>query len=124
MTQEEAVTRVEQLVRSTAAVLRPRPRLELLPYSVTPNPCDYDDGEPSRFTVNRAYWLRDLPRESSADISRQIRAHWESSGHTITAQGSADKPSLFGVSHPDNYTLALVWAEGDALYLAATSPCL
>lgn len=125
ITQSQATERVEGLIRNTAEVLEPQPRLELIPYSVTPNPCAYSaDGLPERFTINRAYWLRGLPRDRSTDISRQVRARWEAQGHVITATGRAGNPGLTGTTRPDGYTLALVWAEGDNLYLAATSPCV
>lgn len=42
----------------------------------------------------------------------------------VTATGQPGHPDLEGKSTPDGYTLALVWAEGDNLYLAATSPCV
>ncbi|MBA2893566.1 hypothetical protein [Nonomuraea soli] len=124
-TQAEAVNRVEELIRKTADTLRPPPKLELIPYTVTPNPCAFSaDGVPERYTVNRAYWLRGVPTDQLKRVADQVKAHWLAEGHVITASGRAGHPDLAGVSHPDNYTLALVWAEGGSLYLAATSPCL
>ncbi|MCA2185227.1 hypothetical protein [Nonomuraea cavernae] len=59
-------------------------------------------------------------------MARKIQQHWENSGYTITSVGGFDvgHPTINGISQPDGYTLALVWTEGDGLYLAATSPCL
>lgn len=125
--QAQALARVEQLIRDTTAALTPVPRLDLIPYSVPPNPCAFsNDGMPERFTVNRKYWLRDVPKAEIASIARQVMTFWQQQGHAITSTGGFEvgHPSVGGKSRPDGYTLALVWAEGDNLYLAATSPCV
>lgn len=126
-TQAQAIALAEELIHDTAAALRPTPRLELLPYSAAPNPCAFaDDGLPERITVSRAYWLRDVPRVKPVTLAQQVQAHWQQQGHVIVSTGGFEvgHPSIGGKSTPDGYTLALVWAEGDNLYLAATSPCI
>ncbi|MFI6813873.1 hypothetical protein ACIBG7_15740 [Nonomuraea sp. NPDC050328] len=120
-TEDQAVRRIEQLIRDTAATLTPRPRLELIASSVPPNLCLSDE---DRVVLNRKYWLRDIPKSANMAISRQVRAFWEKSGYPITAVGGQDNPRVSGESKPDSFILALGWAEGDDLYLAATSPCV
>ncbi|MEV0588329.1 hypothetical protein [Nonomuraea sp. NPDC050310] len=89
--------------------------------SVEPNAClDGDDG----VVMSRAYWLRDVPKGRTMELSRQVQAHWRKRGYTVTAVGTGDNPELSGESTTDSFTLALGWAEGDDLYLAATSPCV
>jgi hypothetical protein len=128
MTQSAALIRVEQLIKTTAAGLTPRPNLELVPYSVAPHPCiDHEAEVPGRqISINRQYWLRDVPATANMAIARQVMDHWKQEGHAVTSTGGFDvgHPSVGGMSRPDGFILALVWAEGDHLYLAATSPCV
>lgn len=126
ITQAEALDRVEQLIRGTAATLTPKPRLELLPSSVAPNAC-LDKGKPEdQIVIYRAYWLRDLPKADNMNIARQVQAYWEKQGHVITAIGGFQEgsPTIHGESRPDGFLLGLIWAEGDDLYLGATSTCV
>ncbi|MFC0555551.1 hypothetical protein ACFFHJ_32105 [Planotetraspora thailandica] len=60
------------------------------------------------------------------DVARQVMARWERQGHVIVGTGGMEigRPNIAGESRPDGFILALVWAEGDDLYLAATSPCV
>lgn len=127
MTQPQALTRVDQLIRESAESLIPRPRLELVPYSVPPNPCVFDDaGQPQRFSINRKYWLRDIPVTENITIANQVVEEWKRRGHVIVSRGgwAANKPGAHARTEPDGFLLALAWTEGDNLYLAATSPCL
>jgi hypothetical protein len=127
MTRSQATVRADQLVRETAKSIDAAPILELDETSAVPTPCLFsEDGVPERYSISRKYWLRNMPPRQHMDVSRQVRAYWQSRGHTITATGddSAGNPNLAGESHPDGFILALAWAEGDNLYLAATSPCL
>ncbi|MEU7892628.1 hypothetical protein AB0B45_07145 [Nonomuraea sp. NPDC049152] len=126
ITQAEAIARVDQLIHDTAAALTPEPRLELMPISVPPSTC-LDRGESEgQVVINRKYWLRDVPNAENMNIARQVRAYWESEGHAIISTGGwqVGHPSIGGESRPDGFILALVWAEGDDLYLASTSPCV
>ncbi|MFI6598111.1 hypothetical protein ACIBHX_17785 [Nonomuraea sp. NPDC050536] len=124
MTESQALARVEKLIHETAAVIVPKPRLELMPHTVAPHPCLHDDKSQDQIVVNRAYWLRDIPKSDIMNVSRQVRAYWESQGHRITASGREGNPDLSGVSQADGFTLALTWSAGDTLYLAATSACV
>lgn len=126
ITREEATARVDELISTTAAELSPRPRLEVIPYSIPPSECMEDAGSEDRVVINRKYWLRDVPKDQNMNIARQVRALWEKQGHAITAIGGwqVGHPSIHGTTRPDGFLLALAWAEGDDLYLAATSPCV
>ncbi|MGW4468237.1 hypothetical protein ACWENQ_01050 [Nonomuraea sp. NPDC004354] len=124
ITQEQADARVNQLIRETAAVLTPKPRLELIPYGTGPDGC-LTPGEPEgKVTINRAYWLRDIPKSENMNISRQVKAYWEAQGHRIVATGTGNSPNLNAESSPDHYILSLSWAEGDNLFLESTSTCV
>ncbi|MET9341428.1 hypothetical protein [Nonomuraea sp. NPDC003804] len=124
LTQARAVARVDQLIHDTASVLVPRPRLELIEHSMPPAMCLHEGGSAEQVVINRAYWLRGVPARENMNISRQVRAHWQAQGHRITASGGPGNPTLSGESSPDHFLLALVWAKGDHLYLASTSPCV
>lgn len=119
MNRAHALTRVEELIQDTTQALTPRPRLEAMPSFNAPTGC-LDDNE-QQIVVSRAYWLRDLPAPKNMAVSSQIRAHWESRGHRITASGG---PGLNAETRTDGFLLALVWSEGDALYLGVSSPCI
>lgn len=122
-TQRQATARVDQLIQGTAAAISPSPRLELIPYSVPPSTCLDESQSQDKVIINRKYWLRGIPKSQNMAVSRQIRTYWETQGHRITGTGRGDSPNLSGLSQPDHYILALAWADGDNLYLAATSPC-
>ncbi|WP_157251385.1 hypothetical protein [Nonomuraea typhae] len=123
LTPDQALARVDHLIRDTATVLTPMPRLELITFGTEANECPSPAAEGS-ITINRAYWLRDIPKHENLRISQQVRDHWQARGHRITGFGGEGSPNLSGESQPDRYILALSRAEGDNLYLAATSPCI
>ncbi len=115
------------MIKDTVQAMDPKPRLELIPHSLVSNPCAFDhDGIPIRFTINRKYWLRDLPKERNISIAQQVATHWSRVGHAIVSQGGfkEGKPGVHARSIPDGFLIALSWTAGDNLYLAATSPCL
>ncbi|WP_327090017.1 hypothetical protein OIE66_05200 [Nonomuraea sp. NBC_01738] len=126
ITQAQADARVTQLIRDTAAALTPPPRLELVPHGTGANDCLHDGEPEGKVVINRAYWLRDIPKSQSMNIGRQVKSYWEAQEHRIVSAGGwqVGHPNIGGVSQPDGYLLALVWTEGDNLYLEATSPCL
>ncbi|MFI6536081.1 hypothetical protein ACIBHY_26780 [Nonomuraea sp. NPDC050547] len=124
ISQDQATTRVEQLIRDTAAALTPTPRLELIPHDA--DECVHENEPPGKISVSRAYWLRGIPKSANMDIARQVRAYWEAQGHRIVSTGGLDvgHPSIGGESRPDGFILALTWVAGDNLYLASTSTCV
>lgn len=127
ITEAQALARVEQLIHDTAAVLDPRPQLELIPSSATSTRCLDPGKSEQQVIVNRSYWLRKVPaKQQHMTIARQVRAEWERRGHLIVSTGGFDvgRPSIGGKSRPDGFNLALVWAEGDNLYLGAASTCV
>jgi hypothetical protein len=128
ITQTQALTRVEQLLTSAASALDPAPRLELVTIFPAASPClDPGPAESSKqVVVSRAYWLRDVPASANMAIARQVMDHWKQQRHIITGTGGLEigHPNISGETRPDGFILALGWAEGDHLYLAATSPCV
>ncbi|WP_203880866.1 hypothetical protein [Planotetraspora kaengkrachanensis] len=126
--QTQALTRVEELLSSTVSALDPKPRLELNAIVPTVSRClDPGPTESSeQVVVSRAYWLRDIPANHNLAIAYQVRDHWVRQGHVIlgTAGLESGHPDIAGETRPDGFILALVWAEGDHLYLASSSPCV
>ncbi|GAA4582331.1 hypothetical protein GCM10023194_16760 [Planotetraspora phitsanulokensis] len=126
--QTQALTRVEQLLANTVSALDPEPRLELNAIVPTVSRClDPGPTESSeQVMVSRAYWLRDIPAKHNLAIAYQVRDHWVQQGHIIIGTGGMESghPNIAGETRPDGFILALGWAEGDHLYLAATSPCV
>lgn len=125
LTQSRATARVERLIRDTAAALTPQPQLEIIPVSVTPTACLDKSESLQKIVVGRSYWLRGVGRAQHMVVSRQVAEHWKEQGFQVIAKnGRPDNPDLSGVTEPDKFILALTWASGDHIYLAATSPCV
>ncbi|MFI6815733.1 hypothetical protein ACIBG7_25235 [Nonomuraea sp. NPDC050328] len=125
LTRDQAVARIEQLITATAQVITPEPRLEEVPSFSAPSGCQGDGTAEDQIIVSRAYWLRGIPEGENMRVSAQIRSYWESQGYRIVAAGSGDgNPGLSGESQPERFRLSLVWAEGDDLYLGASSTCI
>ncbi|GAA0356612.1 hypothetical protein GCM10009530_02220 [Microbispora corallina] len=126
LSEHEALDRIGALITSTAAVLRPHPRLEPLTLFTVPGRCQASDGGAGRIVVSRAYWLREVPARDNVHVARQVVDEWTRQGHTLVGTGGFESghPNVSALSRPDGFVLALAWAEGDHLYLAATSPCV
>ncbi|GAB1822211.1 hypothetical protein [Herbidospora sp. RD11066] len=125
LTQNRATDRVEKLVRDTAAALTPQPQLELIPVSVTPTACLDKSESLQKIVVSRAYWLRGVGKAQHMVVSRQVADYWKDLGYQVIAKSAEpDNPDLSGVTEPDKFIVALTWASGDHIYLAATSPCV
>ncbi|MET8333314.1 hypothetical protein [Streptosporangium canum] len=128
MTEAQALARVEQLIKETAAVIRPKPRLDLYRPSLNPNSCldPSDGGSEDRIVVNRSYYLRDIPQNQVAEAAKQVKQYWEQQGHFIGGV-SADGLGITGRSRPDDFLFSL-FATDDGndvvLSLGASSPCI
>ncbi|MFF5212736.1 hypothetical protein [Streptosporangium sp. NPDC000396] len=128
MTEAQALARVEQLIKETAAVIKPKPRLDLYRPSLNPNSCldPTDGGSEDRVVMNRSYYLRDIPQDQVAEVARQVKQYWEQQGHYV--QGTSPNGlNISGRSRPDDFLLSLAPTEDDhgiVLGLAATSPCV
>ncbi|MFJ2029631.1 hypothetical protein [Streptosporangium sp. NPDC087985] len=128
MTEAQALARVEQLIKETAAVIRPKPRLDLYRPSLNPNSCldPTDGGSEDRVVMNRSYYLRDIPQDQVAEVARQVKQYWEQQGHYIEGI-STNGLNISGRSRPDDFLLSLAPTDaGDdvVLNLASTSPCV
>ncbi|MDP9867153.1 MULTISPECIES: hypothetical protein [Streptosporangium] len=126
MTQAQALARVEQLIKETAGVITPKPRLDLYRPSLNLYSCldPTDGGSEDRVVVNRSYYLRDIPKDQIGEVARQVRQYWEQQGHYIqvTSKNGLD---VSGRSRPDDFLLSLApTGDNDVLNLEATSPCI
>ena len=127
MTKEEALTRVQQLINDTVAIIEPKPRLDVDPTTLTPYPClgfvgDDSDG---RIYISRAYYLRGIPKDKTklTEIAQKVRRYWQQQGHVI--QGvSRDGLNIAARSRPDDFILSLSWTAGDVLGIGVSSPCI
>ncbi|MEU7984495.1 hypothetical protein AB0B56_06475 [Streptosporangium canum] len=126
MTQAEALVRVEQLIKETVAVIRPRPRLDLYRPSLNVNSCldPTDGGSEDRIVIGRSYYLRDIPRYQVAEVARQVKQYWEQQGYYIEGV-SANGLNIAGHSQPDDFLISLAsTGNNDVLNLGVTSPCV
>ncbi|MFI6479272.1 hypothetical protein ACIBH1_15165 [Nonomuraea sp. NPDC050663] len=124
LTQPQALSIIDKLIDQTTRTITPPPRLEALPSFSAPSGCQSEGTSENQVIVSRAYWLREIPKDQNMAVSQQIRAFWESQGHRIVAVGDSGNPDLSGESQPEGFKLSLTWAEGDNLYLSASSTCI
>ncbi|MFI6740118.1 hypothetical protein ACIBI9_44955 [Nonomuraea sp. NPDC050451] len=125
ITKAQALARIEQLINGTVAIMRPKPELELHQPSLNDSLCldPLDGGSEDRLIINRTYYLRGLPKDSLKEVIAQVKAYWQSQGHSIEAQ-SDNGLQLYGRSRPDDFFITIGWTEGDVLTLGSTSTCL
>lgn len=125
MNQEQALARVEQLIKETVQAIKPKPRLDLFQPSLITQSCldPTDGGSQERIIINRIYYLRDIPRDQLSRVAQQVRQYWEKQGHLIT-NTSADGLNIFGRSRPDDFLISLQSSGDDLLNLGASSPCI
>lgn len=125
MTQAQALSRVEQLIRDTAGAIEPKPTLELDQKSRNEHSCldPTDGGSEDRVIVYRGYNLRDVPEDQVAKVAEQVRQQWVRQGHLIET-ASQDGLNIFGRSRPDDFLLSLQRNGDGSLNLGASSPCV
>ncbi|GAA2353788.1 hypothetical protein GCM10010404_02010 [Nonomuraea africana] len=126
--EQQATTRVEQLIRDTVRVIEPRPRLDAFLPSLNRRYCvdPADGGSEERVVVNRRYYLRGIPKDRFVEVAHQVKAHWQKEGHVITGVNGlqAGEPDISGRSRPDDFILSLSWTQGDVLGIGVTSTCV
>ncbi|NYF43902.1 hypothetical protein [Streptosporangium sandarakinum] len=128
ITKEKALGRVEQLIKEAISGVNPQPRLDLDQLSLTVDHCldPTDGGSKDRIVVGRGYYLRDVPKDRLAEVSRQVRQTWEQRGHHVSGV-SLDGIGFTGRSRPDDFLFSLLVADsdgGEVLNLGVSSPCI
>ncbi|MEV8639413.1 hypothetical protein AB0395_47955 [Streptosporangium sp. NPDC051023] len=75
ITQEQALGRVEQLIKETAGIIIPKPRLDLYRPSLNVTSCldPTDGGSKDRVVINRSYYLEGIPRDRVAEVAKQVK---------------------------------------------------
>jgi hypothetical protein len=126
MTRQQAIARVEQIIRATA--VKPTPRLERYPSVVEEASCvdPTDGGSPDRAVISRIYWLRGVQPGRNADAIRQIKAYWDSIGVKYSSEVSLDAsdPKITGYTQPDEFLVSLSSNADSEIYIGTTSPCI
>lgn len=126
MTQAQATSRAETILRDTASALNPRPTLEVNELLTVTDMCVADIPNADQMVnVAYSYWLRDIPASQYGDIGRQIKTYWQKQGYDIQASGgfSTGKPDISGETR-DNFLISLEWSAKGLLTIGATSPCI
>ncbi|MEU0485837.1 hypothetical protein ABZ260_42545 [Streptosporangium sp. NPDC006013] len=129
MSEAQALTRVEELIRSALTGVMPAPGLDLYPTSLADHPCIPNEGNilTGDIYVIRIYYLTGIPKERLVEAARHIRANWEGAGHKITNEYAFDKgkPRLSGRTG-DDFRLALDTAKRNStlqILFSVSSPC-
>lgn len=129
MTEQQAASHAEQILRDTVAVLKPKPRLVVYRPGSTTGPC-LDDTNPQsargRVIVSRTYWLRDISQASNASIGKQVLQYWKQKNWDITSTKGVgtDKPEITGLAKPYAFGINLQWSSDGSLSIAASSVCI
>jgi hypothetical protein len=130
MTPRQAAFYADQLLRDTAAALKPRPRLEFSQvFSNDAGACPGGPDADRMAVVTRCYWLRDITGQDHAAIGAQVLARWQRSGFVITdtAGAGTTRPVVGAVAPPYAFRLSLEWSQTGScgwLSLNAASVCL
>ena len=127
MTEKEAISRMEKIIRAAVEVLEPEPRLELVDKLSQRSSCDPDDGgSPEQTVLNRSYLLRGVPRNSNGEIARKIKELWDRQGYKIDSAVRLDgnEPQVLGLDPSGDFSLGLVTSGDGVLEIGVTSPCI
>lgn len=126
MTQAQATQRAQAILRETAAMLNPKPRLEVARVLTFTNQCLADiPGASQMVTVAYTYNLRDIPGSENRAIGEQIKAYWQKQGYTIQAATDlgTSQPNISGETK-DAFLISLDSNSENTLFIGATSPCV
>lgn len=128
ITQDQALARVEGLIKETAGAISPEPRMRLYPPSLNVNPCldPTDGGSEKRVVINRSYYLDGISKDQVPEVAKQVRRYWEQQGHYIEVV-SVNGLNISGRSKPDDFLLSLspTGPENNVvLSLGVTSYCV
>lgn len=126
MTQQQATTRAKQILEQTAAVLHPKPTLEVNKFTTSTDQCLADIPNADKMiTVSYDYWLRGIPPHQFGSIGRQIKAYWERQGYSLSEASGFDSgtPNISGVTK-DDYLISLDWSADNSLSIGTTAPCI
>jgi hypothetical protein len=130
MTPSQAAFYADQLLRDTAAALRPRPRLEFSEeFSDDAAPCPGGPDAGRMVVVTRCYWLRGITGGQYADIGAQVLARWQRLNWVVTdvAGDGTTRPVVGAVAPPYAFRVWLEWSDtggSGLLSLNAASVCL
>ncbi|WP_207945307.1 hypothetical protein, partial [Actinomadura rubrisoli] len=127
MTEKEAISRMEKIIREAVGVLEPEPRLESIENLSQRSSCDPDDGgSPEQTVLNRSYLLRGVPQSSNGEIARKIKGFWDRQGYKIDSAVRLDgnKPQVLGLDSSGDFSLGLITSGDGVLEIGATSPCV
>jgi hypothetical protein len=126
MTQAQATQRAQAILRETAAMLNPKPRLEVDRLTTYTDQCLADIPNASQMvTVAYTYNLRDIPVSENRTIGEQIKAYWQKQGYAINTSGgfSSNQPAIYGETK-DAFLISLDSDSQNTLFIGATSPCV
>lgn len=123
MTPLQAAACAEDLLRQTADIMDPRPRLEPAGFFNGISPCPDDD---SLVTASRTYWLRGITEQDNTAIGEQVLPYWTRLGWTITSTTGigTTSPVITAIAPPYAFSVSLESSANGWLSIGATSVCL
>ncbi len=126
LTEQQAMERVERHIGDAVAALPVNARLDEAP-TVSPLPCDdpSDQGPLGRVTVAKVYWLRDLPKDRTAELFEAMHSYWLSHDYRVLDDHRDLRvPALFVESNRDAFRMSLQANVRGDLLISSTSPCV
>ena len=124
MTKDQAMQRVDELVRDAIAVLPATARLEVIS-ATAPQACDdpTDNGPKGRLFASNSYWIRDVPKEGNARYVADLRRWWSDHGFEVVTD-AWEKAQVITLENAANgFRMSLGGPDGD-LNIGASSPCV
>lgn len=126
ITQQQAVARVDRLLRDTGAAITPRPRLVVDKPGTQVTSCleEPEGSSDARVQPAGEYFLQGVPQQARASVAEQIMRFWKAKGYAVDAfhMGTSD-PQVHGTTQ-DNFLVALEPNGGGELSIGASSPCV
>ncbi|WP_405810440.1 hypothetical protein OG729_37055 [Streptomyces sp. NBC_00210] len=125
MDMSRAERRAEELIQQAVRGVSPVPRLESFGGGVKPCLDPSDGGSEDRVTLTRNYWLKDIPREQSKDVVRQVFESWRAGGHAVDAEPDYNRNVAVANlrSKPDDFLMQVAAGLGGQVSVGVTSPC-
>jgi len=125
LTKEQALQRAKEHVKKVVAALPVEPSLSKQSGGSMECADPSDNGPRGRYTVDRTYWLNDLPKDRNAEFVNTLYRYWKNNNYRILTDERARDDSFISVEHNgDAFRMSVTQSDEGNLSLGASSPCV
>ncbi|MBB6170633.1 hypothetical protein HNR23_000693 [Nocardiopsis mwathae] len=119
--EDEAAERVDLYVEEAMGALPEQARLE--PFgSSTSASCD--ENRVDRVTVDRQFWVKDLPEEENEQTMQMIYDHWIDSGYDLVSDERPRDVRFHFENDADDFKMFASENRSGDISIGAVSPCI